>query len=71
MQTYSNDTDSLEVQAVEQRRRIHETVQELRTEVRDRLDVKRNVRDNFLSAAALAGLGGLAFGYRMGGIFRR
>lgn len=60
-------TDMLEQQAVEQRRRLHNTVSELRTQVRETvretLDVKRYAREYVWPASAAVALLGLLFGY--------
>lgn len=61
----------LEARAAEQRRQLHNSVQELRTAVRERLDVKRNLRRHFLPAAGVAGVAGLVLGYSFAGIFTR
>ena len=70
----------LEKRAAEQRRALHNDVQQLRsmveTEVRDRveevrehLDVKRNVARHFAPIAGAAALVALSLGYGFGGIF--
>ena len=59
----------LESRASEQRRRLHNDVSELREAVRERLDVKKNVRPYVLPASGAAALLGLAFGYAAAGIF--
>ncbi len=61
----------LEARAAEQRRRLHDSLQDLRGAVRERLDVRRNVRQHFLPAAGVASVVGLVFGYSFGGIFTR
>ena len=61
----------LEQRAADQRRRLHETVAELRSAVRERLDVKRAARENLLPALSGASLLGLLLGYGFGGIFTR
>ncbi len=66
-------TDILEQRAAEQRRRLHDSVSELRVTVRDRLDVRRNAEDytrrHLSQAAIVAVVVGLAFGWAVGGIF--
>ena len=64
-------TEILEARAAEQRRQLHNSVQDLRSVVRDRLDVKRNIRQHFLPAAGIVGLAGLVLGYSATGIFTR
>lgn len=63
--------DLLEKRAAEQRRHLHQTVSELRQSVREKLDVKRNVREHILPAAGITTLLGLALGYMVTGIFTR
>ncbi len=71
--TNSLPTDVLEQRAAEQRRRLHNSVAELRVTVRDRvrerLDVKRQAREHFWPAVGVVSLVGLVFGYGMGGMF--
>ncbi len=69
--TNSLPTDVLEQRAAEQRRRIHNSVAELKVSVRERLDVKRNARQYFWPATAVLSLIGLTFGYGLTGIFTR
>jgi hypothetical protein len=61
----------LEERAAEQRRQLHNSVSELRSTVRRRLDVKRNAREHLLPAAGAAAVLGLAVGYVLPGIFFR
>jgi hypothetical protein len=67
--TSSIPVDILEKRAADQRRQLHNSVVELRQSVRERLDLKRNVRDYLWPAASIAGLLGLVLGYSIGGIF--
>lgn len=66
-------SDILEQRAAEQRRRIHASVSQLRSTVKERLDVRRNaeeyVRHHPLQTAAAAGALGLALGWVVGGAF--
>ena len=63
----------LEQRAAEQRRALHNDVQELRSKVRskvrERTDVKRTVRRHFTPAAAVTAVFAVAFGYGLTGIF--
>lgn len=70
----------LEKRAAQQRRALHNDVQQLRTvveaevrekvdEVRDHLDVKRNVARYFGPVAAATALIAMFFGYSFTGIF--
>ncbi|MGE5325154.1 MAG: hypothetical protein ACM3SW_19960 [Actinomycetota bacterium] len=61
--------DVLEKRAAEQRRHLHNTVAELRQSVRERLDVKRNLREHLWSASAAVGILGLLAGYAVMGVF--
>ncbi len=61
--TNPQSIDVLESRAAEQRRHLHESVQDLRTAVHRRLDVNANARQYMVPAAgALAALG-LGVGY--------
>ncbi len=68
-------TEVLEQRAAEQRRRIHDTVTELRAtvkaEVRERLNVRRMAREHLWPAAGVASLVALIAGYGLGGIVRK
>lgn len=63
----------LEKRAAEQRRTLHNCVQELRTvvteRVREKTDVKRNVRRYFGPLAGVAAVLGLSLGWGLTGIF--
>jgi hypothetical protein len=64
-------SDLLELRAAEQRKRLHASVQELRETVKERLDVKKNLREYFGPAAGAAAVIGLAMGYGAGSLVRR
>ncbi|PYY01071.1 MAG: hypothetical protein DMG62_03225 [Acidobacteria bacterium] len=68
-------TEILEQHAAEQRRALHNDVQHLRSvvrsEVRERTDVKRVVRRHFAVVAAATAVLALSFGYGFTGIFTR
>lgn len=64
-------TDILELKAADQRRRLHDSVAELRSTVRERLDAKRVAREYVVPASVGAAVIGLVFGYGMGGMFAR
>lgn len=64
-------TDLLELQAAEQRRRLHNSVAELRVQMREKLDLRRNARRYFWPASAVVGVCGLMLGYGFGGILTR
>jgi hypothetical protein len=59
----------LELRAREQRKQIHNSVQDLKSTVQARLDVKRNARMYFPQIATVAAILGLSAGYVIGGIF--
>lgn len=61
--------DVLEKKAVEQRSRLHNSVAELRTTVRESFDVKRTARENLWPAASALSLVALVFGYSLASIF--
>lgn len=61
--------DVLEKRAADQRRQLHDSVSELRQTVRERLDVKRNVREHLWSASGVVALVGLLAGYAVAGVF--
>jgi hypothetical protein len=68
-------TEILEKRAAEQRRALHNDVQELRSavrhEVRERTDIKRNVRRHFAPIAGATAVAALTLGYGTAGIFTR
>ena len=59
----------LEAKAANDRRRLHSSVEELRSHLRDTLDVKKNTRDHLGLACAVAALVGVTAGYAFTGIF--
>jgi hypothetical protein len=59
----------LEQHAAEQRRRLHNSVTELRSTVRERLDVERVARENFWPMASAVSLAMLLLGYGMARFF--
>jgi hypothetical protein len=63
--------DTLEIRAADQRRRLQSSVHELKDRVREKLDVKRNVRHHVLLASAIGGAFSLALGYGFAGMFTR
>lgn len=64
-------TDLLELRAAEQRRRLHNSVAELRVQMREKLDLRRNARRYFWPASAVVGVCGLVLGYGFGGVLTR
>jgi hypothetical protein len=62
-------SDDLELRAANQRQRLQDSVSELRSNVRERLDVQKAARTHVWPASAAAGLLALAFGYGIVGAF--
>lgn len=75
MSTHPTVTESnmpleyLEELAADQRRNLHNSVQRLRHAAKDRLDLRRNVREYFWPAAGVAAMLGLVLGYSVTSIF--
>ena len=63
--------DVLEKRAEAQRSLLENRVVELRQTVKERLDVKRNLRDHLGPAAGAVALLGLVLGYAVAGVFTR
>jgi hypothetical protein len=63
--------DVLEARAAEQRRQLHNSMTELRSTLRERLDLKKNARQYLWPATGAATAIGLIAGYMFGGIFAR
>jgi hypothetical protein len=59
----------LESRASAQRRQLHNDVSELRSAIRERLDVQKNVSPYVVPASGVAALVGLVFGYALTGMF--
>jgi hypothetical protein len=64
-----SNLEALELRAREQRKQLHNSVQELKSTVQERLDLKRNARIYFPQIATIAAILGLSAGYVAGGIF--
>ncbi len=71
MSAPSTPTYELELRAVEQRKRLHDSVSELKTQVRDKLDVQKNAREHLLAASGIASVMALLAGYVIAGLFTR
>lgn len=64
-------TSQLEERARDQRSRLSDSIAELRTQVREKLEPGRAVRNHMGTAATLATVLGLLAGYALAGIFTR
>jgi hypothetical protein len=62
---------TLEVRAADERRRLGSSVAELRSVMREKLDVRRAARQYLPVASAVVALVGLGVGYSFGGLFTR
>lgn len=67
--TQGMPVEVLESRASEQRRQLHNDVTELRSALRERLDVKKNVAPYVAPASGVAILVGLMFGWLVTGAF--
>ena len=64
-------TYDLELRAADERRRLHNSVQELRCQLRDKLDVRNNARQYLGIACGAVAVLGLLAGYSLTGILVR
>lgn len=58
-----------EERAAEQRRELHGSVEELKGAVRERLDVKKNLREYMVPAAGFVAIFGAMLGYGVASLF--
>jgi len=63
--------DILETRAAEQRRRIHDSVLQLRAQIDDKLDVRKRAREYVMPASGVAAILGLVLGYGVASMFSR
>lgn len=66
--------ENLEIRAVEERQRLHQTTAELKgkiAETREQLDPATNLRKHFLGVAGTLGAVALVIGYGVAGMFTR
>ena len=63
--------DILEVRAADQRRRIHDSILELRQQIDEELDVRKKAAEYILPASGAATFIGLLFGYGIASMFSR
>lgn len=61
--------DILEVRAAEQRRRLHDTVLDLRLQMEEKLDVRRQAAEYVWPASGVAAAVGLVFGWGVASMF--
>ncbi len=61
--------DILEMRAAEQRRRIHDSVLELREQIDEKLDVRKRASEYVLPASGVVGLLGLVVGWGFASLF--
>ena len=64
--------ENLELQALEQRKQLHERAAEVKTKIaatRDKLDSTKNAREHFAGLAIVTGVVSLACGYAAGSLF--
>jgi hypothetical protein len=64
-------SSDLELRAADERRRLHSSVTELKSRVRETLDVKRNVRKHVVLGSGIVALLSLIVGYGFAGVFTR
>jgi len=68
----ANPIDRLEIQALQQRNQVHETIDELKnkvTAVRAKFDPTTNAREHLLTAALIVSAVGFLAGYGFAGLF--
>jgi hypothetical protein len=66
--------DDLALKPIEQRHQLHDRADELKGKIqvtREKLDIKRNARERFGSAAIVVAAVGLLSGFATGGMFTR
>ncbi|GAC1434400.1 MAG: hypothetical protein NVS1B11_17200 [Terriglobales bacterium] len=66
--------DRLELQALEQRNQMHKVISAAKTRVeitRERLEIKSNVRKHLPTAAGIATILALSFGFGFAGLFTK
>jgi hypothetical protein len=72
----ANPVNSLELRALEQRNRLHQTATELKSEIqtkiedaREKLDIRKNLSEHFAGSAIVLGAIALLCGYSVAGVF--
>lgn len=61
----------LTLKAAEERRRLHASIEELKANVRNSLDVEKQVREHLGTVCTVAAVAGFTFGYSVAGVFVR
>ena len=64
-------SNQLELRAAEERRKLQHTMVELKSTVRETLDVKRAAREYVKPASAVVAVLGFVFGYAFAGMFTK
>ena len=64
-------TYELELRAVEQRKRLHESLAELKSRVREKINIKKAARAHIAPLSAGAALVSFVVGYALAGTFTR
>jgi|1186.fasta_scaffold248100_3 hypothetical protein len=64
-------SNQLELRAAEERRKLQHTMVELKSTVRETLDVKRAAREYVKPASAVVAVLGLVVGYAFAGMFTK
>jgi hypothetical protein len=62
---------TLELRAADQRRELHGSILELKERLREKMDIKNNVRPHVPVLSGVAGVFGLLMGYGFAGVFTR
>ncbi len=61
----------LQLRAVDERRRLQSSVVELRSRIRENMDVRKNLREHVWVASGIVAVFGLLSGYAITGLFTR
>ncbi|MBV8052134.1 MAG: hypothetical protein JOZ80_13140 [Acidobacteriaceae bacterium] len=61
----------LQLRAVDERKRLQSSVVELRSRIRENMDVRKNAREHVWPASGIVAAVGLLSGYAIAGLFTR